>query len=73
LTVIELKKDDFEDYRTCSKLFNYKSIPFTKIFQLKITQNPFEIEFRSSPDSNFINANIRNYERSERETRVEIK
>jgi hypothetical protein len=64
LTVIELKKDDFKDYQTCAKLFNYKSIPFTKIFQLKITQNLFEIEFRSSPDSNFITANIRNYERS---------
>jgi hypothetical protein len=30
---IEMKKENFRDFQSCSKLLNNKIIPFTKIFQ----------------------------------------
>jgi hypothetical protein len=41
--IIELKKQDFKDFYLCSKIYNYKLIPFTKVFQLKFTRNLFEV------------------------------
>jgi hypothetical protein len=42
--VIEMKSEDLKDFQSCAKLLNFKSIPSTKIFQLRLTRNLFEIE-----------------------------
>jgi len=64
--IIELKKQDFKDFDLCSKIYNYKLIPFTKVFQLKFTRNLFEVQYRTCLDTNFIVINIRNFERKSR-------
>ncbi len=58
----------FFDYQSCAKLFNYKSITYSKVFQIRLTRNFFEVEYRLNPSSDFITANIRHYERSFRNT-----
>jgi hypothetical protein len=65
-SVIKLKKQDFKDFHLCSKIYNYKLIPFTKVFQLKFTRNLFEVQYRTSLDTNFIVINIRSFERKSR-------
>jgi hypothetical protein len=62
--VIEMQSENFFDYQSCAKLFNYKSIPFSKVFQIRLTRNFFEDEYRLNPTSDLINANIRHYESS---------
>jgi hypothetical protein len=62
--VIEMQSENFFDFQSCAKLFNYKSIPFSKAFQIRLTRNFFEVEYRLNPSSDFITANIRHYERS---------
>jgi hypothetical protein len=65
--IIKLKKkQDFKGFHLCSKIYNYKLIPFTKVFRLKFTRNLFEVQYRTSLDTNFIVINIRNFERKSR-------
>ncbi len=59
-----MKISDFEDFHNCSKLFNLNLIPFSKIFQLRITRDLFSIEYRLNPESDFIKVNIRQYQRN---------
>jgi hypothetical protein len=62
--VIKMEKENFKDFQSCSKIFNFQQIPFSKIFQIRFTRSYFEINYRLSPDSDFINVNIREYRRS---------
>jgi hypothetical protein len=64
-----MKKENFKDFQSCAKLFNYNLIPFKRIYELRLTQNLFENSYRLSPDSNFIAINIRHYERSSRNSK----
>jgi hypothetical protein len=62
--VIKMEKENFRDFQSCSKIFNFQQIHFFKIFQIRFTRNYFEINHRLSPDFDFINVNIREYRRS---------
>jgi hypothetical protein len=64
--VLEMKKENFRDFQSCAKLLNYKIIPFTKIFEIILNRNLFEIQYRLGNDYNIIKANIRHFERSSR-------
>ncbi len=59
-----MEKENFKDFQSCSKIFNFQQIHFFKIFQIRFTRNYFEINHRLSPDFDFINVNIREYRRS---------
>ncbi len=64
--VMEMRKENFMDYQLCAKIFNYKNIPFTKLFQIRLTHNLFEVEYRLDSEQDFTKVNIRNFERNTR-------
>ncbi|XP_072398779.1 uncharacterized protein [Diabrotica undecimpunctata] len=46
--ILQLKNNDFKDYKTCAATYNYKSIPFSQVVALKFTQSVFEVKYKIS-------------------------
>lgn len=46
--VIQMKKDDFKDYRNSSKMLQFANVPYTNVFQLRFLKNDLRtVEYNS--------------------------
>ncbi|XP_028658548.2 uncharacterized protein LOC114652351 [Erpetoichthys calabaricus] len=47
--VLQMRKEDFKDFQTPSKLYAYQKIPFSQVVSLKITQGlPYDVQYRTA-------------------------
>ncbi|XP_036317389.1 uncharacterized protein LOC118732366 [Rhagoletis pomonella] len=46
--IMQLKENDFKDYKTCAALYNYKLVPFSQVTTLKFSRSLLEIEYKVS-------------------------
>lgn len=49
--IIQMRSEDFKDYKACTSTFNYKLIPFSKVKALKFTSSFLEVEYKESHQS----------------------
>ena len=49
--IIQMRSEDFKDYKLCVSSLNYKVIPFSKVKALKFTNSFTEVEFKVSHQS----------------------
>jgi len=59
-TVIQMKKSDFKDFQSSSKMLRFSEVPYTKVFQLKFSKCSLHIiEYKNShAESDFRSAMI---------------
>ena len=58
-TVIQMKDTDFKDFQSCSKLFQYKQVPFASVAQITFSQNLFSVQYSTSHAQPPIQVDIR--------------
>jgi hypothetical protein len=58
-----MKKENFKDIQSCTKIFIYGIILFKTLSQICLTQSHYEVKYRMASNLDFIKVNIRNYER----------
>lgn len=46
--IIQLKENDFKDYKACASLYNYKVIPFSQVVALRFTKSQSEVQYKIS-------------------------
>lgn len=69
-TVIQMIPNDFKDFEKCSKMFNYKSLPFSKLKMLKFGTNPYTLQYSIDYDeTNLTEVNLKPLEISRRKSR----
>lgn len=57
--IIQMKSIDFYDFQTCSKLFQYKQVPFFEVSQLVFDQCPYTLHYTKSHAEPRVKVDIR--------------
>nr|CAH7743761.1 unnamed protein product [Callosobruchus chinensis] len=49
--IIQMRKEDFKDYKSCTSTFDYKLIPFSKVNALRFRSTSLQVEYKESHQS----------------------
>ncbi|KAL1490036.1 hypothetical protein ABEB36_013947 [Hypothenemus hampei] len=55
-----MKPENFYDFAEYSKIYAFKNIPFSKVVNIRFTQNIFEVEYKTEYDAEYQKISIKN-------------